>query len=193
MCGGQYYEDIKLGFEGEKLILKDFKINFFHKALRTQEDYIETLREGRLLIDHFKQENKEELSKYNLDFYLYSFFYVFFDQYEEIKGQTIQNYLLSISVLLLLVTTLYNFSISLVLVLMIIFISSNLWTLIWINNFIFPGTPVEINAILLVNFIISIGLSVEFCIHTLVRYTKAKGDHASKLKKIMGEIISVVF
>ena len=78
-------------------------------------------------------------------------------------------------------------------VLLVVFISSNLWTIIWICNYIFSGLPVEINAVLLVNFIISIGISVEFCIHSIVRYRKAKGTHDEKIYKTIKEIVSVVF
>lgn len=92
-----------------------------------------------------------------------------------------------------LVSLLYNWMISFLLIVVVLLISSNLWSLIWICNFIFKGLPVEINGILLVNFILSVGLSVEFCIHTIVRYKKAKGDHKMKIKKTIEEIVSVVF
>ena len=78
-------------------------------------------------------------------------------------------------------------------VILVIFISSNLWCIIWICNYLFKGLPVEINAVLLVNFIISIGISVEFCIHSIVRYRKAKGTHEEKINKTIQEIVSVVF
>ena len=78
-------------------------------------------------------------------------------------------------------------------VVVVVFISSNLWSIIWACNYIFQGLPVEINAVLLVNFIISIGISVEFCIHSIIRYRKAKGVHEEKIHKTIKEIVSVVF
>lgn len=96
-------------------------------------------------------------------------------------------------ILLCLVSILYDWVIAIIMVVIVLFISSNLWSLIWICNFIFVGLPVEINGVLLVNFILSIGLSVEFCIHTIVRYKKAKGDHEMKIKKTIKERISIVF
>lgn len=123
----------------------------------------------------------------------YSFWFVFFEQYETIKGLTIQNYILSIMILMCLVSLLYDWITAIIMVVIVFFISSNLWSLIWICNFVFQGLPVEINGILLVNFILSIGLSVEFCIHTIIRYKKAKGDHLMKIQKTIQERVSVVF
>ena len=91
-----------------------------------------------------------------------------------------------------LVSILYSIKISLLLVTIILFISSNLWTILWLSNFIF-SERVEINAILLVNFIISIGISVEFCIHSIVRYIKAKGTHKDKINKVFKDILPAVF
>ena len=90
-------------------------------------------------------------------------------------------------ILMCLVSILYDWIIALIMVTLVFFISSNLWSLLWICNYIFDGLPVEINGILLVNFILSVGLSVEFCIHTIVRYKKAKGDHEMKMKKILSD------
>ena len=82
-----------------------------------------------------------------------------------------------------LVSILYDWLTALLMVCIVLFISSNLWSVIWLCNYMFNGLIVEINGILLVNFVLSIGLSVEFCIHTIVRYNKAKGDHEMKIKK----------
>lgn len=94
-----------------------------------------------------------------------------------------QNFILSIMILITLVSILYNWRVAVLLVIIVLFISSNLWGVLLICNYVCPGLPIEVNGILLVNFVLSIGLSVEFCIHTIVRYKKAKGDHEMKIKK----------
>ena len=49
------------------------------------------------------------------------------------------------------------------------------------------------NAILVVNIIISIGISVEFCIHSILRFQNAKGNSKVKINKVIEEILTVVF
>ncbi len=78
------------------------------------------------------------MQEIGLEFYPYSLWYVFFEQYNDIKGLAIQNYFLSLIILFALVTIIYNFSISIMIVGLIIFTSSNLWSVIWLCNFIFP-------------------------------------------------------
>lgn len=88
---------------------------------------------------------------------------------------------------------LFNWFVSFFLVLIVALSSMTMWTMIWISNYIFPGFPVQINAILVVNFIISIGFSVEFCIHSIIRYKRAKGNHQKKIDSTISDIVSVVF
>jgi Niemann-Pick C1 protein len=79
------------------------------------------------------------------------------------------------------------------LIVIITLISTNMWSLIWLSNFIFPGFKIEINAVLVVNFLISIGFAVEFCIHTILRYRKAKGNYYKKISSAIEDVVSVVF
>jgi hypothetical protein len=68
-----------------------------------------------------------------------------------------------------------------------------IWTAVWVSNYLIGGFPVQINAILVVNLIISVGFCVEFCIHSLIRYKRAKGGHARKMDTTVTDIVSVVF
>lgn len=76
---------------------------------------------------------------------------------------------------------------------LVLFVSTNIWTLIWLSNYVFPGIGIEINGILIVNFLICVGLSVEFCLHTIIRFKRAKGDKDTKLKKAINDVVAVVF
>lgn len=77
--------------------------------------------------------------------------------------------------------------------LLVLFVSTNTWTLLWLSNYIFPGIGIEINGVLVVNFVICIGLSVEFCLHTIMRFKRAKGDKDAKLNKAINDVVAVVF
>ena len=214
ICGGQFYQDIVFD-KNDKI--KMSRITFFHEALRKQSDYIESMNNIQDLVDYFlknmmnsptleiqienddfeevKSQPKAPLSEStgSFDAYPYSLFYVFFEQYSYVKGITIQNYMLSLLFLFCFVSCLYSAFTSLILVFIVLLISSNLWSLMWLENLIFSGLPIEFNAILVVNLIIAIGFSVEFCIHLIVRFKKAKGDKAARVKTALNEIGSLVF
>lgn len=88
---------------------------------------------------------------------------------------------------------LFSWFVSAFLVAIVALSSMTIWSALWLSNFVFGGFPVQINAILVVNFLISIGFCVEFCIHALIRYKRAKGDHARKMDTTIADIVSVVF
>lgn len=206
ICGGQFYQDII--FDKNQKI-KVSRITFFHQALREQKDYIESMREIQDLVDHFLKEMmvepsisvsieagetvQDEDQGPTFDAYPYSLYYVFFEQYNYVKGITIQNYILALLFLFCFVSCLYSAFTSLILVLIVLLISSNLWSLMWLQNLIFPGLPIEFNAVLVVNLIVAIGFSVEFCIHIIVRFKKARGNKKLRVFISLNEIGSLVF
>jgi Niemann-Pick C1 protein len=217
ICGGQFYQDVIFDKNNN---IKVSRITFFHQALRKQSDYIDSMNQIQDLVDYFlknmmndsslsieidsdfsedqiKEEQDQGIVKdstsISFDAYPYSLFYVFFEQYSYVKGITIQNYILSLLFLFCFVSCLYSAFTSLILVFIVLLISSNLWSLMWIQNLIFSGLPIEFNAILVVNLIIAIGFSVEFCIHIIVRFKKAKGNKKMRVKVALNEIGSLVF
>ena len=217
ICGGQFYEDVV--FNKNKDIMTT-RIAFFHQKLRTQDDFISSMNDIQDLVDYFlenemgpddlvsleiqTEQDSEPLVNVTeptnladepklFDAYPYSLYYIFFEQYSYVKGITVQNYILALMFLFCFVSCLYSAFTSLILVFIVLLISSNLWSLMWIQNFIFVGLPIEFNAVLVVNLIIAIGFSVEFCIHLIVRFRKAKGDKSTRAKKALNEIGSLIF
>lgn len=49
------------------------------------------------------------------------------------------------------------------------------------------------NAVTVVNLVTAIGFAVEFCIHTLLKYEKSKGNKHERITKAMNEMGSSVF
>lgn len=88
---------------------------------------------------------------------------------------------------------LFNWFVSAFLVVVVGLASAAMWTAIWASNYLLGGLPVQVNGILVVNFVISVGFCVEFCVHSLVRYKRAKGDHLRKMESVAADIQSVVF
>lgn len=216
ICGGQFYEDVIFNREAK---IETTRISFFHQALRTQDDYISSMNDIFSVIQYFvdnmmqnpesleisvqKSLNNEEENmptdvqlsdqKPYFSVYPYSLYYIFFDQYGVVKGITVQNYILALLFLFCFVSCLYSAFTSIILVFIVLLISSNLWSLMWLQNFIFPGLKIEFNAVLVVNLIIAIGFSVEFCIHLIVRFKKAQGNKTIRVRTALNEIGSLVF
>lgn len=88
---------------------------------------------------------------------------------------------------------LFSLFVSLFLVVIVACASMSMWSAIWVSNFVFTDFPIQINAILIVNFIISIGFCVEFCIHSVIRYKRAAGTHTRKIDSVFNDIVVVVF
>ena len=189
ICGGQFYDDIVF----QHGLISSSKINFFHGPLREQIDFINALNDVEQILDFYIEDNKELFEETELKIYPYSLFYVFFEQYNSIKGITIQNYILAMIFLFTLVSILFDLITACLMVVLILLISSNIWSIIWIFNYIYPEFIIEMNGILLVNFIISIGIAVEFCIHSIIRFRNAKGSWEEKRTKIFEDIIPDVF
>ena len=211
ICGGQFYQDVTFDRKNQ---IKNSRIIFMHQRLRTQQDFIESMTQITELVDYFVENmmdpeqlqfavssgdsKVEEAPKVKeapkmFDAYPYSLYYIFFEQYSYVKGITVQNYFLALMFLFCFVSCLYSAFTSLILVVIVILISSNLWSLMWIQNYILPGLTIEFNAVLVVNLIIAIGFSVEFCIHLIVKFRKAKGNKRARIKTALNEIGSLVF
>lgn len=45
----------------------------------------------------------------------------------------------------------------------------------YLMNLMFSGFPLQINAVSVVNLIIAVGLSVEFCVHIIICFMNQKG------------------
>ena len=80
-----------------------------------------------------------------------------------------------------------------ILSILVVLISTNIWSILWLLNFVWPGIKIEVNGVLLVNFVICIGLSVEFCLHIIMRFMRANGDKDTRLRKTITDVVSVVF
>ncbi len=78
------------------------KINFLHSKLRTQSDFIDSARDIKAIIEYYANTTPDWPK--DMKVYPYSLYYVFFEQYETIKGITLQNYMLSLTIVFCLVS-----------------------------------------------------------------------------------------
>ncbi|BEJ13785.1 hypothetical protein CspHIS471_0309590 [Cutaneotrichosporon sp. HIS471] len=134
----------------------------FHTPLRTQNDFISALAAARRIAADISM-------RMGLDVFPYSLFYVFFDQYAYIRGMTVQVLALGSGTVLVISSVLLGS---------------------WRTGLVVTGTcilavlnvmgvmgfwHISLNAISLVNLVISLGIAVEFCSHLARAFMGAGG------------------
>lgn len=124
----------------------------FHTPLRSQRDFIDALASARRIA-------RDMSERTGLDVFPYSLFYVFFDQYAYIRGMTVQVLALGMAAVMGITTILLGSwqtgaTVTFVCALAVV----NVMGVMGFWN-------VNLNAISLVNLVISLGIAVEFCSH----------------------------
>ncbi|GFV70670.1 NPC intracellular cholesterol transporter 1 [Trichonephila clavipes] len=135
----------------------------YHTILKTSDDYTQALRWSRKI----SQNITDTFSAYNLngtsaEVFSYSIFYVFYEQYLTVKRDTVVNLIISfveifIVTFLLMGLDVYSALIMVFTIMMIIF---NLMGLMYLWS-------ISLNAVSLVNLVMAVGISVEFCSHII--------------------------
>lgn len=102
--------------------------------------------------------------------------------------------LLAIAAVLLSIEIITNLGIALFVALCVFLVSFNLLGLIWLTNCIFAGFNIQLNAVTVVNIVMSLGFSVEFCVHICIAYNRFMGERkerAMQALELMGSSILV--
>lgn len=138
----------------------------FHTILKTSKDYYESLRAARKIAANLTRMIETRVREENLpvngsvEVFPYSVFYVFYEQYLTIWSDTVKS--IGVSLLAIFVVTFllmgFDFFSSVVVVITITMIIVNLGGLMYFWN-------ISLNAVSLVNLVMAVGISVEFCSH----------------------------
>lgn len=140
----------------------------YHTILKTSADYYEALRSARTIsrnITQMIQANlrlsgvaEDEIDQISV--FPYSVFYVFYEQYLTMWPDTIQSMGYSVLAIFIVTFVLMGFDIhsSIVVIITITMIVINLGGLMYFWN-------ISLNAVSLVNLVMAVGISVEFCSH----------------------------
>ncbi|KAI4456062.1 npc intracellular cholesterol transporter 1 [Holotrichia oblita] len=137
----------------------------YHTILKTSKDYYESMRAARKISENITNTLNHKLreagdNKTNIEVFPYSVFYVFYEQYLTMWPDTIKSLgisLLAIFVVTFLLMGLDIFS-SIVVVITITMILVNLFGMMY-------WWHITLNAVSLVNLVMAVGISVEFCSH----------------------------
>ncbi|XP_026472293.1 NPC intracellular cholesterol transporter 1-like isoform X5 [Ctenocephalides felis] len=162
-----YGQGVKYHFLSKQSSLTQVDSSYFmtyHTILKTSKDYYESMRSARKisqnLTDMIQWNLKAQGRNETVEVFPYSIFYVFFEQYLTMWPDTLKS--MGISVLAIFVVTflLMGFDIfsSLVVVISITMIVVNIGGLMY-------WWHITLNAVSLVNLVMAVGISVEFCSH----------------------------
>lgn len=140
----------------------------YHTILKSSSDYYEALRSGRKISRNITQmiqanlrlQDVSEAELSRVEVFPYSVFYVFYEQYLTMWPDTLQSMGISILAIFVVTFLLMGFDIhsSIVVVITITMIVINIGGLMYWWN-------ISLNAVSLVNLVMAVGISVEFCSH----------------------------
>ncbi|KAL3891662.1 hypothetical protein ACJMK2_003914 [Sinanodonta woodiana] len=132
----------------------------YHTTLRKSKDYIEALRGARKLADDISV--ALNLTKPDEKVFAYSIFYVFYEQYLTIVNDTLLNLGVCLAAIYVVTVILlgFDFYSGFLVLLMILMILVDLMGMMYLWD-------ISLNAISLVNLVMAVGISVEFCSHLI--------------------------
>lgn len=167
--------------DGNETVIGATHFMTYHTILKTSQDYTAALKSAREIAANISLTfDSYETSNSSATVFPYSIFYVFYEQYLTVLQDAIKN--ISISLAAIFVVTLLlmalDFHSSIIIILTIVMIVLNLMGLMhWWS--------ISLNAVSLVNLVMAVGISVEFCSHITrafavsTRNTKAeRAQHA---------------
>lgn len=164
-----YGNAVKLSTEKGKQFVQASYFMTYHTVLKTSNDYTAALKSARKIAKNIS-------NVVGADVFPYSVFYVFYEQYLTIVKDTWEN-LLYCDAAIFVVTFLllgFNLSIAIIVTFTVSLIVVNLMGLMYVWN-------ISLNAVSLVNLVMAVGISVEFCSHIARAFTVNR--HPSKVER----------
>ncbi|KAG5033741.1 hypothetical protein JHK87_008651 [Glycine soja] len=176
---GAYTSSVELkGYDNG--IIKASSFRTYHTPLNKQIDYVNSMRAAR----EFSSRVSDSLK---IEIFPYSVFYMFFEQYLHIWKTALVNLAIAIGavfiVCLVITSSLWSSSIILLVLAMIVV---DLMGVMAILN-------IQLNALSVVNLVMSVGIAVEFCVHMTHSFTVASGDRDQRAKEALGTMGASVF
>ncbi|XP_056599830.1 NPC intracellular cholesterol transporter 1 [Triplophysa dalaica] len=159
----------------------------YHSILKTSADYIDALKMARELTDNITQAVGPQDKSYRV--FPYSVFYVFYEQYLTIIADTAFNLGVSLLAIFLVSAVLLGFDLwsALMVSFTIAMILINMFGVMWLWN-------ISLNAVSLVNLVMSCGISVEFCSHIVRAFcVSTKSSRVKRAEEALAHMGSSVF
>ncbi|OPJ83374.1 Niemann-Pick C1 protein isoform B [Patagioenas fasciata monilis] len=159
----------------------------YHTVLKTSSDFIDAMKKARAIADNITETMGIKEKNYRV--FPYSVFYVFYEQYLTIVHDTIFNLCISLGSIFLVTTVLLGFEVwaAVVVSITIAMIIVNMFGVMWLWG-------ISLNAVSLVNLVMSCGIAVEFCSHVTRAFTvSTKGSRVERAEAALSHMGSSVF
>ncbi|XVE56281.1 hypothetical protein DITRI_Ditri03aG0226000 [Diplodiscus trichospermus] len=176
---GAYTSSVELkGYENGVIQASSFRT--YHTPLNKQIDYVNSLRAARQFASRVSDSLKMEI-------FPYSVFYMFFEQYLDIWKTALINLAIAIGavfvVCLVITCSLWSSAIILVVLAMIVVDLMGVMAILGI----------QLNAVSVVNLVMSVGIAVEFCVHITHAFSVSSGSKDDRVKEALGTMGASVF
>ncbi|CAD7674962.1 unnamed protein product [Nyctereutes procyonoides] len=159
----------------------------YHTVLQTSADFTDAMRKAILIASNITKTMSLKGSHYRV--FPYSVFYVFYEQYLTIIDDTIFNLSVSLGAIFLVTLVLLGCELwsAVIMCVTIAMILVNMFGVMWLWG-------ISLNAVSLVNLVMSCGISVEFCSHITRAFTvSAKGSRVERAEEALSHMGSSVF
>ncbi|EHH29220.1 Niemann-Pick C1 protein [Macaca mulatta] len=158
----------------------------YHTVLQTSADFIDALKKARLIASNVTETMGINGSAYRV--FPYSVFYVFYEQYLTIIDDTIFNLGVSLGAIFLVTMVLLGCELwsAVIMCTTIAMVLVNMFGVMWLWG-------ISLNAVSLVNLVMSCGISVEFCSHITRAFTvSTKGSRVERAEEALAHMGSSV-
>ncbi|KAM4705653.1 NPC intracellular cholesterol transporter 1 [Rhinophrynus dorsalis] len=159
----------------------------YHTILKNSSDFIDAMRKAREISENITDSMDIPGKQYRV--FPYSVFYVFYEQYLTIVHDTVFNIWVSLVAIFFVAVILLGFEIwsAALMCLTIFMIIINMFGVMWLWS-------ISLNAVSLVNLVMSCGISVEFCSHVTRAFSvSTKGSRAQRAEDALAHMGSSVF
>ncbi|XP_073112906.1 uncharacterized protein [Elaeis guineensis] len=176
---GAYTTSVDLtGYESGIIQAASFRT--YHTPLNKQSDYVNSMRAAR----DFSSKISDSLK---MQIFPYSMFYIFFEQYLDIWKTALTDISIGLGavfiVCLVITCSLWTSTIILIVLGMIVVDMMGVMAIL----------EIQLNAVSVVNLVMSIGIAVEFCVHITHAFSVSNGDRQTRVKKALSTMGASVF
>ncbi|KAJ8772723.1 hypothetical protein K2173_027900 [Erythroxylum novogranatense] len=169
---GAYTTSVELK-DYENGVIQASSFRTYHTPLHKQVDYVNSMRAAREFSSRVSNSLKMEI-------FPYSVFYMFFEQYLDIWKTALINLAIAIGavfvVCLIITCSLWSSAIILLVLVMIVVDMMGVMAILGI----------QLNAISVVNLVMSVGIAVEFCVHITHAFMVSSGTRDERVKDALG-------
>ncbi|RYR41351.1 hypothetical protein Ahy_A08g037749 isoform B [Arachis hypogaea] len=176
---GAYTSSVDLkGYDSGIIQASSFRT--YHTPLNKQIDYVNSMRAAREFASRVSDSLKIEI-------FPYSVFYMFFEQYLNIWRTALVNLAIAIGAVFIvcLVITCSLWSSAIILLVLVMIVVDLMGVMAILN--------IQLNAVSVVNLVMSVGIAVEFCVHMTHSFAVTSGDKDQRVKEALGTMGASVF